>query len=83
MLATDTRWAREFWDALQPVSMGRGSYLNGEAEYPDDRVRASFGPEKYARLAALKARYDPGNVFHRNANIPPAPQPPQQRTPGD
>jgi FAD/FMN-containing dehydrogenase len=83
MLATDTRWAREFWDALQPVSMGRGSYLNGEAEYPDDRVRASFGPEKYARLAALKARYDPDNVFHRNANIPPAPQPPQQRTPGD
>jgi len=83
LLATDTRWAREFWDALQPVSMGRGSYLNGEAEYPDDRVRASFGPEKYARLAALKARYDPDNVFHRNANIPPAPQPPQQRIPGD
>ena len=83
LLATDTQWAREFWDALQPVSMGRGSYLNGEAEYPDDRVRASFGPEKYARLAALKARYDPDNVFHRNANIPPAAQPPQQRTPGD
>ena len=83
LLATDTRWARAFWDALQPVSMGRGSYLNGEAEYPDDRVRASFGPEKYSRLAALKLRYDPDNVFHRNANIPPAPQPPQQRTPRD
>ena len=80
LLAADTEWARVFWAALQTVSMGRGSYLNGEAEYPDDRVRASFGAEKYARLAAIKARYDPDNVFHRNANIPPAPQPPQQRT---
>jgi FAD/FMN-containing dehydrogenase len=83
LLATETEWAREFWTALQPVSMGPGSYLNGEAEYPDDRVRASFGPEKYARLAAIKAHYDPDNIFHRNANIPPAPQPPSQRTPED
>ncbi len=83
VLAVDTEWVRNFWTALQPVSMGRGSYLNGEADYPDDRVRASYGAEKYARLAAIKAEYDPDNIFHRNANIPPVPQPPQQRRAGD
>jgi FAD/FMN-containing dehydrogenase len=35
-------------------------------------VRAGFGDEAFERLQALKQRYDPENVLHRNQNIPPA-----------
>ncbi len=71
-LKAETQWVRSFWDALQPYAMGIGSYVNGEAEYVEDRVLKSYGPEKYARLARIKATYDPENVFHLNANIRPA-----------
>ncbi len=72
LLAADRRWVRQTWQELLPHARGTGSYVNFMADYEADRVRASYGPAKYRRLAQVKAAYDPGNVFHRNANINPA-----------
>lgn len=71
--ATDRAWVREFWTALAPFATNPAGYVNFMAEYEADRVRASYGPGKYERLARVKAAYDPRNVFHHNANITPAP----------
>lgn len=65
-------WVRETFEALRPHTADT-SYVN----YLDDdddtaRVRAAYGPN-WERLAALKARYDPANLFRSNQNIPPAP----------
>jgi FAD/FMN-containing dehydrogenase len=63
-------WVRELWGALQPFSSG-GLYVNYEAEHDMDRVKAAYGPGKYARLVALKDKYDPTNLFQFNQNIKP------------
>jgi FAD/FMN-containing dehydrogenase len=67
-----TAWSREKWAAMQRFSDG-GLYLNfaGFGEEKEALVRAGYG-ENYDRLAALKARYDPGNLFRMNQNIKPA-----------
>jgi FAD/FMN-containing dehydrogenase len=64
-------WARGFRDELRRFSSG-GTYLNFIGDEGEDRVRAAYGAEKYARLARIKAQYDPDNVFRGNQNIVPA-----------
>jgi FAD/FMN-containing dehydrogenase len=64
-------WVRAYWSALVEHAAGVGSYVNFMTEYEEDRVRAAYGA-KYERLQRVKATYDPNNVFHLNANIPPS-----------
>jgi FAD/FMN-containing dehydrogenase len=64
-------WARDTAAAVEPWSVS-GGYLNYmQADEPIERVRAAFGEEAFARLQALKQRYDADNVLRRNQNIPP------------
>ena len=69
--ASETAWARAFLDALQPHRAG--VYVNF-LDSDDDlsRVREAYGDDTYRRLAEVKAKYDPENVFHNNTNIQPA-----------
>ena len=60
-------WARDYWMALHPYSAG-GGYLNMMMDEGADSVQASYR-DNFARLAQIKARYDPGNLFHVNQNI--------------
>jgi Berberine and berberine like. len=64
-------WGREYWKAVHPFNL-EGAYVNfmmdDEAE---GRVQAAYG-DNYARLAAIKAQYDPKNLFRVNQNIRPA-----------
>ena len=68
-MPAERAWTRTFYEALRPLSIDDTAYVNGMSEYEPARVRASYGPEKYARLTTIKAEYDPENVFHRNINI--------------
>jgi FAD/FMN-containing dehydrogenase len=63
-------FAREFGAAMKPFGRG-GAYLNFIGEEGGSRVREAFGPDKYARLQALKQQWDPTNLFHLNQNVPP------------
>lgn len=65
-------WGRNFWNAIGEHSTG-GVYLNfaGLGEEKEALVKAGYGTN-YDRLTALKAKYDPTNLFRMNLNIPPA-----------
>lgn len=69
--APHTAWTRGLWAAMQPYAAGvYVNYLG--VEEGEGRVREAYGEQSYARLAALKAAYDPSNRFRANQNIPPA-----------
>lgn len=51
-----TQWTKAYWDAVHPFDLG------GASTYGDN----------YARLAAVKKKYDPTNLFQVNQNIKPA-----------
>jgi len=63
-------WARDLANALEPHTAG--AYVNFIGDTGADRVRAAYPPAIYDRLASVKRRYDPDNVFRLNQNIPPA-----------
>jgi FAD/FMN-containing dehydrogenase len=63
-------WARDYWSDLHPYSAG-GAYVNFMMEEGEDRIRATYG-KNYARLAKIKKKYDPANLFRVNQNIKPA-----------
>lgn len=64
------RWVEEFWQAMRPYLSGR-AYVNYLGQEGAERVREGYGPN-YARLAALKSKYDPTNFFRFNQNIVPS-----------
>jgi FAD/FMN-containing dehydrogenase len=68
----DRDWTRGFWEALHPYAPNDAVYVNFEADLDQQRMLASYGEQKYRRLAALKAVWDPENMFRHNPNIPPA-----------
>jgi FAD/FMN-containing dehydrogenase len=68
--ADRTAWVREAYTALEPHGTG-ASYVNFMMLEGDEQVRRIYGPV-YDRLAAIKARYDPDNLFRSNQNIRPA-----------
>ncbi len=63
------KWAIDYSDATHPHSAG-GGYVNFMMDEGQERVQATYR-DNYARLARIKAEYDPANVFHVNQNIHP------------
>lgn len=63
-------WTREFFDAMKPFLVN-ASYINYIGDEGLEGLRGSYGEEKFARLVAIKSKYDPANVFRMNQNIAP------------
>jgi FAD/FMN-containing dehydrogenase len=68
----EVTWSRQLMEVLKPWATQKAPLNFVSADEGIDRLRASFGEEKFARLVALKREYDPDNVFALNQNIPPS-----------
>jgi FAD/FMN-containing dehydrogenase len=66
--ATHEAWVADFASAL--LQSDKGAYVNFLGDEGEDRIRAAFPGSTWDRLAAVKARYDPTNLFRLNQNIP-------------
>jgi FAD/FMN-containing dehydrogenase len=62
-------WARDFFKASAPYASA-GAYVNFMTEDEADRIAAAYG-SNFARLAQIKRKHDPDNIFHLNQNIKP------------
>jgi FAD/FMN-containing dehydrogenase len=63
------QWSKAYWQALHPYSAG-GAYVNMMMDEGQERVEAAYR-ENYSRLAEIKGKYDPHNLFRTNQNIKP------------
>ncbi len=63
------RWSKAYWEALHSYSAG-GAYVNMIMDEGQDRIQAAYR-DNYPRLAQIKTRYDPDNLFRVNQNIQP------------
>ncbi len=64
------QWSRDYFQASAPFASA-GAYVNFLTADEGDRVRSAYGPN-YERLAQVKRKYDPDNLFRMNQNIKPA-----------
>ncbi len=65
-------WTRSLFEAVRPLAAS-GVYVNDLGDEGSDRVQEAFG-DNFSRLAAVKARYDPANLFRATQNIAPVPR---------
>ena len=57
---------------VRDLGPAEGAYVNFLADEGEDRVRAAYPGATWDRLAAIKRRHDPDNLFHHTQNVPPA-----------
>jgi FAD/FMN-containing dehydrogenase len=67
--AVHQAWTGALWQAVRHE--GSGVYVNFLEREGPERIRDAYPPATYARLAEIKRRYDPHNLFRFNQNVPP------------
>ena len=66
----EREWVRGLWSALEPHHLD-SVYVNFLMDEGDSRIRQAYGSARYERLASLKEKYDPDNLFRLNQNVRP------------